>query len=100
MIWKKKVMDYIRITVQKEVQQGLLNVARARPDNPIEYLGKFLLGESKKKKYKVIYNSKTKTNSKINLSQNISINAGIPKSNTKTKKRNINKKRRNKRREA
>ncbi len=45
-------LDYIRITVQKEVQQGLLNVARARPDNPIEYLGKFLLGESKKKKYK------------------------------------------------
>ena len=46
-------LDYIRITVQKEVQQGLLNVARARPDNPIEYLGKFLLGESKKKKYKI-----------------------------------------------
>ena len=45
-------LDYIRVTVQKEVQQGLLNVARARPDNPIEYLGKFLLGESKKKKYK------------------------------------------------
>lgn len=45
-------LDYIRVTVQKEVQQGLLNVARTRPDNPIEYLGKFLLGESKKKKYK------------------------------------------------
>ena len=45
-------LDYIRVTVQKEVQQGLLNVARVRPDNPIEYLGKFLLGESKKKKSK------------------------------------------------
>jgi len=42
-------LDYIRITVQKDVQQGLLNVARARPDNPIEYLGKYLIGEAKKK---------------------------------------------------
>jgi len=31
------------------VQQGLLKVAREKPSNPIEYLGKFLIGEAKKK---------------------------------------------------
>ena len=45
-------LDYIRVTVQKEVQQGLLDVARKKPDNPIEYLGKYLISESKKKKKK------------------------------------------------
>ena len=42
-------LDYIRVTVQKEVQQGLLKVAREKPNNPIEYLGKYLIGEAKKK---------------------------------------------------
>jgi len=42
-------LDYIRITVQKEVQEGLLKVAREKPNNPIEYLGKYLIGEAKKK---------------------------------------------------
>ena len=45
-------LDYIRVTVQKEVQQGLLKLARERPDNPVEYLGKYLIGEAKKKKNK------------------------------------------------
>ena len=45
-------LDYIRITVQKEVEQGLLKVAKERPLNPIEYLGKYLLNESKNKKKK------------------------------------------------
>ena len=43
-------LDYIRVTVQEEVQQGLLKVAREKPDNPIEFLGKFLVNASKKKK--------------------------------------------------
>ena len=42
-------LDYIKVTVQKEVQQGLLKIAREKPSNPIEYLGKFLIGEAKKK---------------------------------------------------
>ena len=45
-------LDYIRVTVQEEVQQGLLKVAREKPDNPIEFLGKFLVNASKKKKQK------------------------------------------------
>ena len=45
-------LDYIRVTVQTEVQQGLLKLAREKPDNPIEYLGKYLLGEAKKKRKK------------------------------------------------
>ena len=45
-------LDYIKVTVQKEVQQGLLKLAREKPDNPVEYLGKFLIAESKKKKKK------------------------------------------------
>ena len=42
-------LDYIRVTVQKEVQDGLLKVAREKPNNPIEYLGKYLIGVAKKK---------------------------------------------------
>ena len=45
-------LDYIKVTVQEEVQQGLLKVAREKPDNPIEFLGKFLVNASKKKKHK------------------------------------------------
>ena len=45
-------LDYIKVTVQEEVQQGLLKVAREKPDNPIEFLGKFLVNASKKKKQK------------------------------------------------
>ena len=45
-------LDYIKVTVQEEVQQGLLKVAREKPDNPIQFLGKFLVNASKKKKQK------------------------------------------------
>ena len=41
-------MDYLQVTVQKEVQQGLLRVARLKPKNPIEFLGKYLIEKSKK----------------------------------------------------
>lgn len=42
-------MDYIQVTVQKEVQQGLLELARKRPKKPIEFLGQFLVNKSLKK---------------------------------------------------
>ena len=42
-------LDYIQVTVQKEVQQGLLELARKRPKKPIEFLGKFLVNKSMKK---------------------------------------------------
>ena len=45
-------LDYIKVTVQEEVQQGLLKVAREKPDNPIQFLGKLLVNASKKKKQK------------------------------------------------
>ena len=45
-------LDYIKVTVQKEVQDGFLKVAREKPSNPIEFLGKYLISESKKKKKK------------------------------------------------
>ena len=43
-------LDYIQATVQKDVQQGLLRVARLKPSNPIEFLGKYLLEKSKNNK--------------------------------------------------
>ena len=43
-------LDYIQATVQKDVQEGLLALARMKPDNPIEFLGKYLYEKSKKKK--------------------------------------------------
>lgn len=45
-------LDYIRVTVQKEVQEGLLKVAKQKPPNPIEYLGKYLVEQARKKKKK------------------------------------------------
>ncbi len=42
-------LDYIKETVQKEVQQGLLEVARKKPKKPIYFLGKFLVEKSKNK---------------------------------------------------
>ena len=41
--------DYIQATVQKDVQEGLLKVAREKPDNPIYFLGEYLYNKSKKK---------------------------------------------------
>ena len=43
-------LDYIEATVQKDVQEGLIGLARLKPDNPIEFLGKYLYDKSKKKK--------------------------------------------------
>ena len=40
--------EYLKLTVEKDVQKGLLRVSRLRPENPIEYLGKYLLEKSKK----------------------------------------------------
>ena len=40
-------LDYIQLTVQKEVQQGLLEVARKKPKKPIKFLGEFLVLKSK-----------------------------------------------------
>ncbi len=42
-------IEYIQATVQKDVQEGLLALARERPDNPVEFLGKYLYNKSKKK---------------------------------------------------
>ena len=42
-------MEYIRETVQADVQEGLLLLAKKKPKNPIEYLGKYLIERSKKK---------------------------------------------------
>ena len=42
-------IEYIEATVQKDVQEGLLALARERPDNPVEFLGKYLYNKSKKK---------------------------------------------------
>ena len=44
--------EYIRITVQKEIQQGLLYISKNNPKNPIKFLGEFLLEKSKNYKYK------------------------------------------------
>ena len=39
--------EYIQATVQKEVEQGLLNLAKLEPPNPIEFLGNYLIEKSK-----------------------------------------------------
>ena len=39
--------EYIRLTVQKEIQQGLLYISKNNPKNPIKFLGEFLLEKSK-----------------------------------------------------
>jgi hypothetical protein len=39
--------EYIQATVQKDVQEALLVLARRKPNNPIEFLGKYLLDKSK-----------------------------------------------------
>ena len=43
-------LDYIQATVQKDVQEGLLKVAREKPNNPVYFLGEYLYNKSKKKK--------------------------------------------------
>ena len=39
--------EYIRLTVQKEIQQGLLYISKNNPKNPIKWLGEFLIEKSK-----------------------------------------------------
>ena len=39
--------EYIRLTVQKEIQQGLLYISKNNPKNPIKFLGEFLIEKSK-----------------------------------------------------
>ena len=42
-------LEYIQATVQKDVQEGLLKVAREKPDNPVYFLGEYLYNKSKNK---------------------------------------------------
>ena len=39
--------EYIEATVQKDVEQGLLNLAKLQPSKPIEFLGNYLIEKSK-----------------------------------------------------
>ena len=39
--------EYIRLTVQKEIQQGLLYISKNNPKNRIKFLGEFLIEKSK-----------------------------------------------------
>ena len=41
--------EYIQTTVSKELTEGMLIIAQTHPDNPIEFLGKYLIERSKKK---------------------------------------------------
>ena len=46
-IKKLPTFEYIQATVQKEVEQGLMNIALLKPSNPIEFLGNYLIEKSK-----------------------------------------------------
>ena len=39
--------EYFRITIQSELEQGLLNIALIHPANPIKFLGNYLIEKSK-----------------------------------------------------
>ena len=39
--------EYIQATVQKEIEEGLMNIALLQPPNPIEFLGNYLIEKSK-----------------------------------------------------
>ena len=41
--------EYFRLTVQEALEQGLLNIAMIHPQNPIKFLGNFLIEKSKNK---------------------------------------------------
>ena len=41
--------DYIKMTVEKELIEGLFLLSQEQPENPIEYLGNFLINKSKEK---------------------------------------------------
>ena len=39
--------EYFKITVQNELEKGLLNIAMLHPANPIKFLGNYLIEKSK-----------------------------------------------------
>ena len=39
--------EYFKLTVQKALEQGLLNIAMVHPTDPIRFLGNFLIEKSK-----------------------------------------------------
>ena len=41
--------EYIQATVMQDVSEGMYLIAKDKPNNPIEYLGKYLLEQSKLK---------------------------------------------------
>ena len=41
--------DYIKMTVEKELIEGLFLLSQEQPENPIEYLDNFLINKSKEK---------------------------------------------------
>jgi hypothetical protein len=41
--------SYLEQTVSEVVMQGMSELARVRPDNPLEYLGNFILSKAKNK---------------------------------------------------
>lgn len=43
---QRECMTYIDLMVNKKLQEGLFLVAKERPDNPLKFLGEFLLRES------------------------------------------------------
>jgi protein dpy-30 len=40
---------YLESTVTAVVQEGMLELAKTRPDNPLEFLGNFILNKAKEK---------------------------------------------------
>ena len=40
---------YLESTVTSVVQEGMLELAKTRPDNPLEFLGNFILNKAKEK---------------------------------------------------
>jgi hypothetical protein len=41
---------YLEQTVSEVIMQGMSELARVRPDNPLEYLGNFILSKAKSNK--------------------------------------------------
>ena len=39
--------EYFKITIQTELEKGLLNIAMIHPENPIKFLGNYLIEKSK-----------------------------------------------------
>lgn len=43
---QQECLTYIDLMVNKKLQEGLFLVAKERPDNPLKFLGEFLIRES------------------------------------------------------